>query len=387
MNDINRYRELASKWLNGSITQTEKEEFFAWYKTHIDENVSIPSSFAKDETELKQRILAKVKASMDPQPNTSKVRSLFRKVRMAAASIIILGVLGIAYYQFVAQDSVVPPIGLDEVNPGTSKALLSLDDGAVIDLHADGQGLVVGEELHYMDGSLLKSEVLSDLEKETSFVTLSTPRGGEYRLKLPDGTQVWLNAASSIRFPRKFNKDKREVELLEGEAFFDVASKSIDGTKIPFFVKNQEQLVEVLGTQFNINAYDKNRGTVTTVAEGSVAVKSNDRSHSHNRMVLTVGMQTVVNKNGIRKYKVDIEEFMAWKEGYFYFNDADIYTVLSALERWYDIEVNYDIKRSDDLFYGKLPKHVTLDKALHVLKTAGVHFELKNGRQLTIKNK
>src|SRR5690606_11500 len=224
-------------------------------------------------------------------------------------------------------------------------------------------------------------------DSESSFVTLSTPRGGEYQLELSDGTRVWLNAASSIRFPRKFNKNKREVELLAGEAFFDVAAYSQDGKKVSFIVKNDEQLVEVLGTQFNINAYDKKLGIVTTVAEGSVSVKSNNKSYRYARMVLAVGMQTIVNEKGVTKYQVDPEPFLAWKEGYFYFNDANIYTVLQAFERWYDIDVNYEIVRSNDLFYGNVTKNVTMDKALYIQKTADVHLALNNGRHLTIKIK
>ncbi|TYR32227.1 DUF4974 domain-containing protein [Sphingobacterium phlebotomi] len=389
MNDINRYRELASKWLNGSITEVEKEEFLAWYKAHVDEQITIPSSFAKDETELKQRILSNVKASMQQSytPKTGKIRSLTRKVRAIAASIITLAVLGVGYYYLSERKGEGVHIALEDVNPGKNKAILSLDDGSVIDLQEGGQGLIVGKELYYMDGTALESVLFTNGESESSLVTLSTPRGGEYQLKLPDGTRVWLNAASSIRFPRKFNQNKREVELLAGEAFFDVAANSVDGKKVPFFVKNREQLVEVLGTQFNINTYDKKLGVVTTVAEGSVAVESNNESYRHDRMVLAVGMQTIVNESGITKYEVDPEQFLAWKEGYFYFNDANIYTVLQSFERWYDIDVNYEVVRSDDLFYGKLPKNVTLDKALNILKTAGVHFELKNGRQLIIKNK
>ncbi|PRD57162.1 FecR family protein [Sphingobacterium gobiense] len=387
MNDINKYRELASKWLNGSITEVEKEEFLAWYKAHVDEEVEIPAYFAKDEMELKQRILSNVKSAIrqPDRPQASKVRSLTTKTRAVAASIIALAVLGLGYYYFTGRGEEVMHIGLEDVNPGKNKALLSLDDGSVIDLQEDGQGLIVGEQLHYMDGSVLESALFKKIDSESSLVTLSTPRGGEYQLKLPDGTQVWLNASSSIRFPRKFSENRREVELLAGEAFFDVATNSMGGKKIPFFVKNNEQLVEVLGTQFNINAYDKKLGIVTTVTEGSVAVKSNNKPNNHERIVLAIGMQTIVNEKGITKYQVDPEQFVAWKDGYFYFNDANIYTVLQAFERWYDIDVNYEKVRSDDLFYGKLPKNVTLDKALHILKTAGVHFELKNGRQLTIK--
>jgi len=388
MNDINRYRELASKWLNGSITEVEKEEFLTWYKAHVDEQINIPPSFAKDERALKQRILSNVQASMQLPYNgkTGKIRALKKKLR-AAAAIITLAVLGAGSYYLAIQKTAEVHTSLEDVNPGKNKAFLSLNDGPVIDLQEGGQGLVIGEELHYTDGTILESELFNNVDSESSFVTLSTPRGGEYQLELSDGTRVWLNAASSIRFPRKFNKNKREVELLAGEAFFDVAAYSQDGKKVSFFVKNDEQLVEVLGTQFNINAYDKKLGIVTTVAEGSVSVKSNNKSYRYARMVLAVGMQTIVNEKGVTKYQVDPEPFLAWKEGYFYFNDANIYTVLQAFERWYDIDVNYEIVRSDDLFYGKLPKNVTLDKALYILKTAGVHFELNNGRQLTIKNK
>jgi len=383
MNDINRYRELGSKWLKNDISEAEKEEFLAWYDKHPDEELLIPRSFAENEVALKERILSKVNDTIDQPSKSTPFYMMIRKSRLVAALMLVISFFGIGYY-YIQEKNTTTSIALSEIQPGSNKATLTLENGDIIDLENEEEGLIVGDDLHYHDGKRLAENSANELE--TSYITLTTPRGGEYQLKLSDGTRVWLNAASTIRFPRKFMSNKREIELLEGEVFFDVASKRINDKKVPFLVKNKEQLVEVLGTQFNINTYDKKLGVVTTVAEGTVAVTSNDQSLKDNKVLLTMGMQAQVNQKGIKKQNVDVDDVLAWKNGFFYFDEADIYSVLGAFERWYNIDVSYEIKRSDDLFYGKLPKNVTLDKALHILKTAGIKFEVKNKQQLIIKN-
>lgn len=386
--DINRYRELASKWLDGTINEAEKKELSEWYNNHSDEELHVPVTFAKDESELRERILSKVKESIALEETIEKVRYPFIKIGIVAASLVLFLLVGIGYYTWIRPDlGEIHIVNMDDVRPGGNKARLILADGNVIDLDDQHAGLVVGEELKYIDGTALFAEVEGKLPEDVNYATLSTPKGGQYQLNLPDGTQVWLNSASSIRFPSRFDTHRREVELLAGEAFFEVAKYSVRGKKVPFFVKSQQQMVEVLGTQFNINTYEAQYGSVTTVTEGSVAVRSWDQSQKRveERVVLTAGHQSIVNKTGIKNIQVNVEEYVAWKDGYFYFNDADIYAVMKQFERWYDIEVTYEISRSDDQFYGKIPRDVSLGKALNVLKTAGVNFDLKDGRNLTVK--
>src|SRR5690606_6403947 len=174
-----------------------------------------------------------------------------------------------------------------------------------------------------------------------------------------------------------------------GEAYFEVNKQTVNGVRIPFYVKNGQQLVQVLGTQFNINTYDRQAGIVTTVVEGSVAVQpyGSDRYVHKSRKVLTSGDQSVIKGQDVKVQQVDPELFTSWKHGYFYFNDADIYTVMKDFERWYDIEVKYEIPKSDDVFVGKIPRSISLGEALNVLKITGVQYQWSDNGKLVITKK
>ncbi len=390
MSNLKRYQYLASKWLNGTITKAEKIEFSQWYNSHSDEKIFIPTSFAKDESALRERILLKVRQGT--HLSMSRRISLYSSKRVAiAVSLAVFILCGIGYFLHLrSDDNQIQTVELDKIQPGGNKATLTLTDGRIIDLSEQQSGLIIGDNIQYLDGSSLLGEDRSqDGNKALSYVTLSTPKGGQYQATLPDGTQIWLNSASSVKFPSRFEDAYREVELLAGEAFFKVKPYKKNDFKIPFYVKNGHQLVEVLGTQFNINAYEVQAGVVTTVVEGSVAVQPFELSQDvhKSRVVLTSGDQSVIKGAEVSVLHVDSESFTAWKDGYFYFNDADIYTVMKEFERWYDIEVKYEISKSDDLFVGKIPRKVTLGTALSVLKKAGVSFEMSDYRYLVVKNK
>lgn len=393
MSDTKRYQYLASKWLNGTITESEKMEFSQWYNSHNDEETLIPTSFATDEEELRERILLKVKQGT--RPSISRRIALYSSRRLAiAASLVLFLFCGVGYFLHLRLDNdQTRTVALEEVQPGGNRARLTLADGRVIDLSEQQPGVIIGDNIRYLDGSNLFGEEdrPRDNNLPLSYVTLSTPKGGQYQVHLPDGTQVWLNSASSIKFPNRFGGAYREVELLAGEVFFKVEpyKDKKSNLKVPFYVKNGHQLVEVLGTQFNINAYEDGTDVVTTVIEGSVAVQPFESDHdmNKNRVVLTTGDQSVIKGTEVKVFRVDPELFTAWKEGYFYFNDADIYTVMKEFERWYDIEVKYEISKSDDLFVGKIPRGVALGTALNVLKRAGVDFEMKDDRCLIVKNR
>ncbi len=395
MNPINRYRYLAAKWLDGRITPEEKEEFSAWYKSHADEELNIPEDFATSEQQLKERILQKVMAASvyhtAPKEASTPISSLKKMsssyLWWAAASIaILLTVGGIVYQQSTSQHTTsTRVITLNEVQPGSNKAILSLEDGREINLA--GEGVLFGDKVSYLQAGS-EEDNLSTVGEAARYMTVSTPNGGDYHLVLSDGTQVWLNAASTIRFPRTFGTADRAVELLAGEAYFDVAKAHHQGRRLEFSVKTQLQTTAVLGTKFNVNIYDAQRGVVTTVSEGAVQVSRATNSRSKDRpVVLKRGMQTVLNQKQIRQLEVDPDEYLAWKAGYFYFHDANLREVLDEFARWYDLDVHYELPASDDLFFGKIPKNVPLGAALKVLKATGARFELLDGRQLIVKQK
>lgn len=292
-------------------------------------------------------------------------------------------------------------VNMADIHPGGNRATLTLADGRTIDLNEAQAGIVVGDELVYNDGST----VLADGQQPTAggpvdgnesrvpsvshLMSLTTPKGGTYQITLPDGTTVWLNAASTLTYPGHFTGDERVVEL-EGEAYFDVSERwSAAGdpttgahvSRVPFKVISNSQTIEVLGTQFNVNAYADEQAIRTTLVEGSVRIWG-DLIRDY---VLRPGEQAVLTDNRLDVRSVDTEEFTAWKDGYFYFNDADIYTVMRQFARWYDIEVVIDMQNMDDLFIGKIPRNVDLHTALKVLKRVGVNAELNEKRQLVIK--
>lgn len=386
MTDDKRYQELASKWLNGSITDAEKSEFAAWYQAHSDGQFEIPTSFAGSEEALRDRILTNVRENMHSKTIRVKNRGLRRAVRIAAAILFVFST-GVGLWLANAdKEGAGVPLVQHDVYPGGNRAMLTLADGRTITLSAEQSGIVVDDDIRYEGGGLVDGSAVSSGEEnpESQYNVITTPKGGQYQIKLADGSRVWLNSASSLRYPTKFAADRREVELLEGEAYFEVnqqVSPFIHSRKVPFRVIGKSQTVDVLGTQFNINAYADEKGIKTTLVEGSISI------HAHRQTkTLTPGQQAVLaDDNGMVINEVDTEPFTAWKDGFFYFNDADIYTVMKQFERWYDIKVQYDIGYSDDLFIGKIPKAVTLSTALNVLKSAGVNFEMKEGGHLIVK--
>ena len=372
MAPTNRHEELASKWINGTITPEEKLEFSAWYNDYPDDRTSLSESFADDEEQLKARILANVRKGM------GKKRFQLRRAIAVAAAIALVATAGILLWQAQTDEQLRHlPAAQQDVKPGGNRATLTLTDGRVIDLSSEKGGIIIGDGITYEDGSLVAA-THEPLE-------IATPKGGQYQLTLPDGTRVWLNSATVLKYPATFKKERRVVELVAGEAYFEVSPQPAtdgSGSKRPFIVRTRQQEVEVLGTQFNINAYEDEAGITTTLVEGAVNVRHPGVSNDHITR-LAPGEQAQLAGNSIIVSKINTEEFTAWKDGYFYFNDADVYTVLKQLERWYDIDVIYKITTSDDLFVGKIPRSVNLTVALNVLRTAGVSFEIE-GRTLTV---
>lgn len=368
---MKRLEELASKWLDGTITPEEKTEFAAWYNAEPDGPLELPETFARDEAALKSRILANVR-----KRTVKRLRT--RRAIAVAASVILAAAIGTSLWY--VRTSVTTPTSLAlqaDVQPGGSRAMLTLADGRIIDLSSEKKRIIIDDEITYEDGSLVATSQQS--------VEISTPKGGQYQLTLPDGTTVWLNSETTLRYPATFKQERREVELVTGEAYFDVVPQPVpDGGsgKPPFIVRTDQQEVQVLGTRFNINAYADEPGITTTLVEGRVNLLD-PRVDNGRPIPLAPGRQAQVGKDGLTIREINTEEITAWKEGYFYFNDASIYEVMKQLERWYDIHVDYHLTHSDDLFVGKIPRDVSLTAALSVLRTAGVRFEIE-GRTLTV---
>lgn len=257
---------------------------------------------------------------------------------------------------------------VDDVAPGGNRALLTLPDGQTIDLRPDQAGIVMqADGIAYRDGRTTVSLPDGREPVLTSRpLILQTPKGGTYSITLPDGTDVWLNASSTLKYPSRFDGSSREVELV-GEAYFDVAP---DPAR-PFRVISASQSVEVLGTEFNISAYPDEMETKTTLVEGKVRlslVPDGQTATARNALLLTPSEQAVVHGDTVTKSQVDVSRYVAWRDGLVVLDHADLAQVIRQLERWYDVEfvLQGPLPKGIHLS-GKLPRNSNLSGIVHAL--------------------
>ena len=301
-----------------------------------------------------------------------------------AAAAVVLFLITLGFYRFAGAPEkkqeqadnakVQQPV---DIPAGKDYAVLTLADGRTIVLDTAVSGALAnqgGTKLINQGGQLTYAQ--QGPATEVFYNTVSTPRGGQYHLVLPDGSKVWLNSASSLRFPTAFAGDERRVELT-GEGYFEVAH---DISK-PFRVQKGTNTVEVLGTHFNINAYEDESSIRVTLLEGKVKVQSGRRA-----LLITPGNQAVIPAAGeiMLNRDVNISEVMAWKDGFFNFNQTDIQTMLRQASRWYDIEISYPEGVPADKFTGSLSRKVSLLEFLKILEYSDVKAGL-TGRTLIVK--
>jgi ferric-dicitrate binding protein FerR (iron transport regulator) len=329
--------------------------------------------------------------------------------RIAAAAIIVLLVTAVGWLWLMRSPKTqvaTVEATKNDVAPGGNKALLSLADGSTIVLDNAANGIVAQEgnanvvklkngQLMYTKADDQSGTVSADNNLPVTYNTLTTPRGGEYKIVLPDGSTVWLNAASSITYPTVFEGKERKVQVT-GEAYFEVAKVTVaSGKRVPFIVDiinktrgdNQGQ-VEVLGTHFNINAYDDEKAVKTTLLEGKVKVNQSAIDNGQlaktksQEVVLSPGEQAVLKPHSplTTNHSPDINQVMAWKNGLFHFENADMKTVMRQLSRWYDVEVVYknNKENADPLFF-EVKRNTNLSDVLKVLNLAGgARFSIEN---------
>ena len=272
--------------------------------------------------------------------------------------------------------------------PGGNKATLTLSNGKVILLDTANNGLIVNTEktkvlksnkaqlVYVRPGAQSPSVVNSNTP--VVYNTLSTPKGGVYQVILPDGTKVWLNSASSLKFPTEFRGTERRVTLT-GEAYFEVAKNK----EKPFFVDINAVEVRVLGTHFNIAAYQDDNDITTTLLEGAVQVKNNNQAS-----VIKPGEQAVVNNNTnvIKVKPANIEQAMAWKNGYFIFADEDVRSIMKKLSRWYNVEVEYRDDFANIRFGGSFYRSKSISELLSYMEEVGkIHFKIEGRRIIVMK--
>ena len=259
------------------------------------------------------------------------------------------------------------------VKPGTDKAVLTLADGTQVTLDSSGNGALAMQGniqvIQHSNGEISYTGNGAP-GKEMQYNNLTIPRGGQFRLTLSDGTKVWLNAASGIRYPAAFTGRDRVVELT-GEAYFEVAQMPSKPFKV--ILNNME--VQVLGTSFNIMAYGDEAVTKTTLLDGAVKIRAGGQE-----MKLLPGQQAQLQQSGeiTVNENVDVDEIVAWKNGYFQFNHEKTAGVMRQIARWYDVDISYRGNIPDREFGGKLARSSSIDEVIRVLELSKIHVKIEN---------
>lgn len=376
-NDITTAEE---EELMGLLAQTENEsdvkEIIDRVIKHTGAEAQMGAPVSKA---ILQSILQKDKGNIVPITSRKTV-----SISWAAAAVIVL-LTGIAAYWVLTgkQDGKAKLAAAvkkeNPIMPGGNKAILTTSAGntIVLDTAKNGALMQTGATRISKQNGLLVYNAGSAQHAgiPVTYNTLATPRGGQYRLLLPDGTKVWLNAASSLYFPSAFEGDNRQV-VLTGEAYFEVTRNK----EKPFIVMAGGIRVNVLGTHFNINAYPEEKAVKTTLLEGSVRISKGDITG-----LLKPGQQGVLDndKTGVTVSNADIEEVMAWKNGLFQFDGADITTVMEEIGRWYDVDVEYPGKIPMHRFQGKISREAQLSDVLKILELSNVKFTV-TGKKIIV---
>jgi len=352
---------------------------------------------------LKNSIKKNIAASQQGRIKSDK-RNVIRWSISAAAAIIIF--IGVGLYYFPEErisNSIVNQTAKSEIVPGGNKAVLTLANGKKISLTDADNGMLAEQAgiriTKTADGQLIYTvSALSpsgEMPKaEGGFNTIETPRGGQYQIILPDGTKVWLNAASSLKYPASFASLKERRVELKGEAYFEVVkaaglSPSGGGRgRIPFIVNTDKQEVEVLGTHFNVNAYTDEAAVKTALLEGSVKVYVPGTPSPLERagVRLKPGQQSALTTNGIKVENIDTELAVAWKNNQFIFESDDIQYIMRMIARWYNVEVEYVGAIPKNKFGGAVSRFENVSEVLKSLESTGrVKFKIEGRRILVSK--
>ncbi len=387
MND-ERIGLLIGKLMDGTLAVSEKRELAEWVRLNPDdERIARGLERLWDTFEPREpmpeavsdRILSNIfpseETTFDEPEQARGITWLWPKL-VAAALLIGLGLYWWKGYQGkvqLAQQQVAVTQSVD-LPPGGNKAVLTLGDGSSITLDSAGNGLLASQ-----GGTSVtqagKGQLVYKSEQEAAAVpvinTVTTPKGGQFHIVLPDGTGAWLNAASSLRFPTAFTGKQRNVDIT-GEVYFEVAHNK----QMPFVVKNGETRITVLGTHFNVMAYDDEKVMRTTLLEGAVKV-----TRGTSEALLAPGQQARINAGtgNVRVVDgVDTDKELSWKNGYFQFENESLESVMRQVSRWYDVEVQYEGNTRGENFTGRLPRNSNVSKLLKILALSGVKFRIED---------
>lgn len=386
--DKKEFLKLVQKYNQGTATENEKLFLEAYDQLFNELDNPLDQLKPEDKTTLKQSMLNEIKHKMLVEAESTEKRTIWNWQWMAAAVILVAftATFLITKSTNQKQNAQLNQQNTDTlITPGSNQAVLTLANGDQITLDDKENGLLskeLGVIITKNDKGLLKYEIEASAKATTH--TLTTPRGGQYQLILADGTKVWLNADSKIIFPTRFDGNERTVTVM-GEAYFEVAKNK----NKPFKVVSENQVIEVLGTHFNLNNYADEKAAKTTLLEGSVKISSlnNGLLHTSSSKILKPGEQAVLNQ-GEQKIEIsetDLEMAVAWKNGYFKFHYTDMKSMMRQVARWYAVDVEYKGEISNDLFSGNLKRSDDIKEVLRILQLSKVNATIK-GKTIIISN-
>lgn len=380
---------LLQEYLKGTIhptTDRELRKLFEQYPEllslveklenadNLRQELEYYSAHVKDIEERESRVLSNIIKKIE-KPSLKKATS-YKKLPVwyiAAACFIGLAILGVWTIKSKDEISNVDVTKLAEnLHPGGNKATLHFSDGTSLGLDQSHNGIVIGNSITYNDGSV----ALGSTTDKKQMMTLSTPRGGQYQIQLSDGTKVWLNAATSLKYPDKFTEHQRLVEL-NGEAYFEVAKSQ----GRPFVVLTAKEKIEVLGTHFNVYSYPNEKESKVSLKEGKVKVSV----PTGEEQVLVPGEQAVANGESLRVQQVSIDESISWTNDEFMFNNEPLGTVLTQVARWYNIDIDIDPTLSKIKLWGSVSRLDTFDKVLKIIEMTDDKIKIKiEGRRVRL---
>lgn len=391
----NRILHLFDKYVSGRIERDEWDEMLDYFQQHgfpkgfdqsVLESLMRESDAGKERGKQVQALGAwvenRLRAELELKRKLQNRKRVKRLVTVsvtsvAAALLLFAGWYGMTHWNPSASED---PQNLqlsendDEILPAGNRASLKLADGRIINLDESQQGILVdGQQVTYQDGS--SSLVAFEDNAPTQSIMLSTPRGGTYHIILPDGTKVWLNAASTLTYPSRFTEHDRTVHL-EGEAYFEVKPLEDKRGARPFRVQSANQNIEVLGTEFNVSAYADETIVRTTLVEGKVKVHA---SGSNESLLLSPGEQSRLAESSFSKISVNVNDYTDWKNGEFVFRNETTKQVLLRLSRWYDVELGQLSPASlEERFSGTISRYGEFQTVLDIMsEAAGLQFQLE----------
>lgn len=384
-----RLRYLFDRYYSKTATQQERDELFAIINDGAgDEELSLLIRQAWDDLKpttplfnagKTNAMLSKILGADAPQKDSKTNKNIILWAKISTAAVLLLFV-GFGLYvrhnphKKVQTQLVKVKRPLHDALPGGNKAVLTLANGKTIILDNAENGTLAQQGSTLIkktaDGQLIyNTAALADKKAAPAINIITTPRGGQYQVILPDGTKVWLNSASSLSFPTYFTGTARQVEIT-GEAYFEVTKNPA----MPFKVKTNRADIEVLGTHFNVMAYDDETVMKTTLLEGAVNITSGSFTAT-----LKPGQQAQINRSGQNKVlnDVDVDDETAWKNGIFQFKDAGIDVILRQASRWYDVDITYKKGVPAREFNGRISRNVKASELLNMLKYAGVDLKIE----------